>query len=106
LRVERIESRHRGSGCVSPSWRYEIVSVADFDRALDRNPEVVRPYMHAIGDHRRGQELLDSAQDDKTCQTLTNLKESPEGRQLLDKFASLMDESVGVTLRASLRDAT
>ena len=80
--------------------------MAEFDRALERNPEVVRPFMHAIGDHRRGQELLDSTEDDKKRQTLTNLMKSPEGRQLLDKLARLMDESVGATLRASLRDVT
>jgi hypothetical protein len=92
----------RSTGFVSPSWRYSVISVAEFDRQLDRNPGIVRPYMYAIGDHRRGQELLDSAHLDQQRETMANLQETPQGRQLLDNLARVMDETILAKLRALL----
>ena len=63
-------------------------------------PLVVRPLMHAIGDCRRGQELLDRGQDDMKRYTVSNLRETPEGSRLLANFASMMDERVGMAVRS------
>ena len=85
--------------------RCTTVSVAEFDHQLATNPGIVRPYMHAIGDRRRGQELLDSARDDMLRSAVSDLRETPEGRQLLANFASAMDGRVGMTVRSLLRGA-
>jgi hypothetical protein len=90
----------------APSWHYYDISVAEFDRELDRNPEMVRPYMYAIGDHRRGQELLDSAHLDQQRETLANLQKTPQGREMLDNLARVMDETIGATLRELLAAST
>jgi hypothetical protein len=93
------------TGFVSPSWHYTAISVAEFDRQLDRNPRIVRPYMYAIGDHRRGQELLDSAHLDQQRETLANVQKTPQGREMLDNLARMMDETIGAKLRALLAAA-
>lgn len=85
--------------------RFTPVSVAEFDCQLAANPGIVRPYMHAIRDRRRGQELLDSARDDMQRHTVANLRETPEGRRLLANLASVMDGCVGMTIRSLLRGA-
>ena len=70
------------------------VSVAEFDFQLATNPCTARPFMHAIGDCRRGQELLDSAHSDIQLQTVANLRETPQGMQLLANFANLMERGI------------
>ena len=87
------------------SVRFTPFSVAEFDCQLAANPGIVRPFMHAIGDRRRGQELLDSARDDMQRHTVANLRETPEGRRLLANLASVMDGCVGMTVRSLLRGA-
>jgi len=90
----------------APRWHMSAVSVAEFDRQLDRNPEIVRPYMYAIGDHRRGQELLDSAHLDRQRETMANLQNTPQGRELLNKFARVLDETIVAKLRELLAAST
>jgi hypothetical protein len=102
VRVDHKSARHAGHGSVVNIMRFTPVSVAEFDLQLAKNPSIVRPFMHAIGDCRRGQELLDSAQEDKERHTLANLRETSQGMQLLANFASIIDGCVGMIVRSSL----
>jgi hypothetical protein len=79
------------------------VSIAEFDHHLATNPSIVRPFMHAIGDCRRGQELLDSAEDDFHRLSVANMRKTPQGMQVLANLASVMEGCVGETVSSMLR---
>ena len=88
--------------CTSTTWQCRSVSVEDFDEQLDKNPSTVRPLMAAIGDRRRGRELLDDAKVDDTLYKFCNLQKTPEGMLLLQRVADVIGTELGSTLRGSL----
>ena len=100
----RVDTR-RPTGSASGIARigeFTPVTVAEFDEQLARNPAMVRPYMHAIGDCRRGQELLDSAREEiGCCNTLAHMMQTPEGLRLLNNFARVM-AGMGQTIDSML----
>ena len=68
---------------------YTPVMIAEFDAALERNPEQVRPLMVLMGDMRRGKELLSDGPRDHALYKMSTLAQTPEGRQLLARFAAV-----------------
>ena len=68
---------------------YAPVTIAEFDAELERNPEQVRPLMVLIGDKRRGKELLSDGHRDDASHSFSTLGQTPEGRQLLARFAAV-----------------
>ena len=95
--------------CTATLWQGRLVSVEDFDEQLDKVPSscdiAVRPFMAALGDHRRGRELLEDAKDDESRHKFCNLQKTTEGMLLLQRLAHVVGTGLGVTLRRSLMSA-
>jgi len=91
--------------CMSTTWTLFPVSVEEFDRQLDTAAETVRPFMSVLGDHRRGQELLDDAKSDQDKLKVASLMQTRQGVQILKLFASVIDEELVSPVRASVSAA-
>jgi hypothetical protein len=91
--------------CMSITWRFFAVSVEEFDRQLDTAAATVRPFMSVLGDHRRGQELLDDAKTDLEKLKVASLVQTQQGVQILKLLAKVIDEELVSPVRASLSAA-